>query len=129
MLVEGFTLTGTILVHNLCFHKEITVRYTKDYWLTHSDVTGVYCSSVAPDIDKFSFSLALPETLPPGARVEFCVCAQQGDSQFWDNNSDQNYQVECILMSSNPREAAQGLLVTPKSRSVAGNDRLSSIYY
>lgn len=103
VLVDKFTLTGTILIHNICFEKTVKVRYTRDYWLTHQEVVSNYCAPVAGDIDKFSFSLTLPSTLPPGARVELCVCATLGDQEFWDSNFDRNYQIECLLMPPKSR--------------------------
>ena len=103
MLVDKFTLTGTILIHNICFEKTVKVRYTRDYWLTHQEVVSNYCSPVAGDIDKFSFSLTLPRSLPPGARVELCVCATLGEQEFWDSNFDRNYQIECLLMPPKSR--------------------------
>ena len=96
--MDNFTLTGTVLVHNICFEKMVKVRYSQDYWLTHQDVTAEYRTSVAGDIDKFSFSFTLHHTLPPGARVELCVCADLGGQEFWDSNSGLNYQIECLLM-------------------------------
>ena len=99
VLVEKFTITGTVLVHNICFQKKVKVRLTTDYWISHRDISADFSSSLAPDIDKFTFSVSLPPTLPPGSRAEFCVCAELGGEEFWDNNYGQNYQIECLLMS------------------------------
>ena len=96
VMVSKFRLSGTILVHNLCFQKEVCVRYSKDYWTSHNEITADYVSTVSRDIDKFTFTLLLPDTLPPGARVEMCARLTVGGETFWDNNSSQNYQIECV---------------------------------
>ena len=108
--MDNFNLTGTILVHNVCFEKQVKVRYSTDYWLTHDEVVAAYSSSVATDIDKFSFSLSLPTPLPPGARVELCVCACLGGEEYWDSNSGKNYQIECLLLPPNKHALSFDLL-------------------
>ena len=110
VVVNHFTLTGTILVHNLCFSKAVCIRSSRNYWLTHTDTSAEFLSSVAPDIDKFKFTLALPATLPPGARVEMCARLMAGGETFWDNNFSQNYQIKSVAL---PPSASSTLPLPP----------------
>lgn len=94
--ISSLTITGSVLVHNICFQKKVKVRYSRDYWLSHEDITAEFSNSLAPDLDKFSFRLTV--TGCPGSLLEFCVCAELGEDELWDNNSGKNYQVECLLL-------------------------------
>lgn len=88
---------GTIKVKNICFHKKVVLRYTLDHWLSSTDLDGVY----VPDsndgaTDRFSFALTLPEYfLASGGVLEFAVRFEGEETEFWDNNSGQNYRIEC----------------------------------
>ncbi|KAL5262829.1 hypothetical protein ACHWQZ_G008279 [Mnemiopsis leidyi] len=131
VLVDKFTLTGTVLVHNICFQKAVKVRITKDYWISHRDIPAEFSSSIAPDIDKFTFSITLPASLLPGSRAEFCVCAELGGEEFWDNNHGQNYQVECLLMSPGFGGLCKDMLLAgpPFRAGAPQGDRQAGIYY
>ena len=111
VLVDNFTITGTIIVHNLSYEKAVAIRYTKDFWLSSTDIPAAFDRSVSPDLDKFTFKLVLPPNLPAGARVEFCVSYTVQGEIFWDNNGSRNYQIECkMLPFSRPHSAGTAAL-------------------
>lgn len=133
VMVSKFRLSGTILVHNLCFQKEVCVRYSKDYWTSHNEITADYVSTVSRDIDKFTFTLLLPDTLPPGARVEMCARLTVGGETFWDNNSSQNYQIECVPLPPSLTKSVPlpRPMITPSSLTPVPSfaDTKENIYY
>lgn len=93
--IQDRMLSGTVQVRNVSFEKSVWVRITFDSWRSYQDVTGVYLNNVysCPDIDTFSFSVLIPETLRPPNLVEFCIQYQTGDQTFWDNNRGENYRL------------------------------------
>ncbi|XP_074520192.1 protein phosphatase 1 regulatory subunit 3C-B-like [Halichoeres trimaculatus] len=91
--VQDHQLSGTVKVRNLCFDKSVSVRITFDSWRTFQDVPCLYLNNVysCPDIDTFSFSILVPESLESPNRVEFCIQYQTPDQTYWDNNHGNNY--------------------------------------
>lgn len=91
------SIWGTIKVKNICFHKSVCVRYTLDGWISSTDLQAVYVpESNDGATDRFSFALTLPEYfLASGGVLEFAVRFQGEGMEFWDNNSGQNYRIEC----------------------------------
>ncbi|KAJ7374730.1 hypothetical protein OS493_005077 [Desmophyllum pertusum] len=108
------SIWGTIKVKNVCFHKRVTLRYTLDGWVSSTDMQGVYVpESNDGATDRFSFALTLPEYfLASGGVLEFAVRFEGEGMDFWDNNSGQNYRIEC-------REA---------SATNAGFNRMASLF-
>ena len=89
------TITGIVLVKNIEFHKEVTVRYTLDSWATSSDVDACYLpNSNDGDTDRFSFTLAFPRN---HKEMEFAVRYKTGSAEYWDNNFNRNYKVKDAL--------------------------------
>eukprot|EP00116_Pleurobrachia_bachei_P012040 sb/3472302/ len=134
VLLDGFTLTGQVLVHNLSFEKTVSVRYTTDYWLSFGEVPATYSRSVAHDLDQFQFLLQLSPSLPPGARVELCLVSTQGGTQYWDNNSGRNYHVECAMLPTSAGFImSDGMIGGRQSSAGAGSESTDSasnnIYY
>lgn len=93
--VQDHMLSGTVQVRNVSFKKCVWVRITFDSWGSYQDVAGLYLNNVygCPDIDTFSFSVMVPDTLGPSNLVEFCIQYQTGDQTFWDNNRGENYRL------------------------------------
>jgi protein phosphatase 1 regulatory subunit 3A/B/C/D/E len=90
------TVTGTVRVVNLAFHKRVAVRYTFNEWLTINEVAASYVhkSSDGPT-DKFSFTIHVPSWVVTGNRVQFAVLYSVSGQSFWDNNYGCNYIIEC----------------------------------
>ncbi|VDN01184.1 unnamed protein product [Thelazia callipaeda] len=94
--IIGTSLTGIIYVANFNYKKEVRVRYTLDNWRTYSDLPAWYIScSQQKELDLFSFSLFLPQSIPVGAQCEFCIRYLCNGNEYWDNNDYANYKVEC----------------------------------
>lgn len=91
--VQDHQISGTVKVRNLCFDKSVSVRITFDSWRSFQDVPCLYLNNVygCPDIDTFSFSILVPESLESSDRVEFCIQYQTPDKIYWDNNHGNNY--------------------------------------
>lgn len=87
------SLTGTVKVRNVGFHKSVRLRATFDSWASFTDVDCTFLNNVysCPDTDTFAFVLQLPSAILPQHRVEFCICYQVQDQTFWDNNDGKNY--------------------------------------
>lgn len=87
------TLTGTIKVRNIGFEKSVQVRVTFDSWTSFTDIECTFMNNVygCQDTDTFAFVLELPAQVPPGNRVEFCICYKTPGQTFWDNNDGKNY--------------------------------------
>ncbi|VDK57287.1 unnamed protein product [Gongylonema pulchrum] len=67
-----------------------------DHWRSYVDLPALYVScSTLNDIDMFSFSLFLPQSIPVGAKCEFCIRYLCDGKEYWDNNASANYMVEC----------------------------------
>lgn len=97
---RGSNITGTIVVVNYEYRKEVYVRYTLDNWATYIEVPAMYINgTIADNIDTFSFSLFLPQSLPVGAKCEFCLRYRCGEKDYWDNNDTGNYVVEVRSLS------------------------------
>ncbi|KAG0218368.1 hypothetical protein BGX31_011628 [Mortierella sp. GBA43] len=90
-------LEGTVLIQNIAFHKHVSVRYTVDFWQTHSEVNAEFAQSVTGSaLDRFLFKIALD--MEKGAKEKtfcFAVRYQVIGREFWDSNNGRNYQVEC----------------------------------
>lgn len=92
------SIWGTIKVKNICYHKRVTIRYTLDGWSSSTDLEAVYVpESNDGATDRFSFAITLPEYfLASGGALEFAVRFEGEGIEFWDNNSGQNYCIECM---------------------------------
>uniref|UniRef100_A0A182JBG9 CBM21 domain-containing protein n=1 Tax=Anopheles atroparvus TaxID=41427 RepID=A0A182JBG9_ANOAO len=90
------TITGTVRVRNLDFHKSVYVRYTLDNWRSYADLQAVYAENSCDGFsDKFSFTLH-GNSVQVGQRIEMAVRFHCRGEQFWDNNYDTNYVFQCL---------------------------------
>ncbi|XP_055508338.1 protein phosphatase 1, regulatory subunit 3Da [Leucoraja erinacea] len=87
-------ISGTILVINLAYHKEVTVRYTCTDWSLFTDVSALFESNVDGKMDRFTFSLN-PTThmLPAATCLQFAIKYSVDGVEFWDNNNGINYKM------------------------------------
>ena len=88
-------LTGTVKVKNISFEKRVIIRSTTDNWSSHQDVNCSFVdnntsSSVTIIYDTFSFKLSLNDS---NDNVQFCVCFQSPQGEYWDNNDGKNYKL------------------------------------
>ncbi|XP_020619098.1 protein phosphatase 1 regulatory subunit 3B-B-like [Orbicella faveolata] len=97
IVCENFAVTGVIRVTNLCYSKEVTVRFTLDSWKTYQDIWADYMSTCSDGkTDKFSFRITLPHDFKANRFMEFAICYRVWNQEFWDNNDRINYRVRCL---------------------------------
>ncbi|XP_013117356.1 glycogen-binding subunit 76A [Stomoxys calcitrans] len=90
------TITGTVRVRNLDFHKSVHIRYTLDGWRSFADLQANYVDNTCDGFsDKFSFVL-FGNSLHVGQRLEFAVRFSCKGQQYWDNNYGANYCFQCL---------------------------------
>ncbi|KAG0273255.1 hypothetical protein BGZ96_004941 [Linnemannia gamsii] len=90
-------LQGKILIHNIAFHKHVSVRYTTDYWQTQTEVTAEFEESIPGSVlDRFAFKIPMEmDKMMVERSYCFAVRYQVIGREFWDSNNGMNYQVEC----------------------------------
>lgn len=107
----NLTITGTVRVRNLDFHKSVYVRYTTDNWRSFSDLQASYVDNSCDGFsDKFTFTI-FGTSVQLGQRIELAARFHCRGQQFWDNNYDTNYVFQCLPISQ-PNNVAQ-LAVKP----------------
>nr|XP_053649498.1 LOW QUALITY PROTEIN: uncharacterized protein LOC128700368 [Cherax quadricarinatus] len=96
---EDMSVRGLVRVLNLDFHKSVCVRYTFDQWRNFHEATATYVPGSYDGLtDRFSFLLWGSFLQDNGALV-FCVRYQTLNQEFWDNNFDRNYTLQCYTTS------------------------------
>uniref|UniRef100_UPI00398E86D5 protein phosphatase 1 regulatory subunit 3G n=1 Tax=Pristiophorus japonicus TaxID=55135 RepID=UPI00398E86D5 len=94
--VSHFDIHGLVRVLNVSYAKEVTVRYTFNNWLSCLDTPARYVEgSSQSGTDQFAFSLSIPPFLDQGAFVHFAICYRADNEEYWDNNFDKNYALQC----------------------------------
>lgn len=97
IVCENFVVTGVIRVTNLCYSKEVIVRFTQDSWKTYQDICADYMSSCSDGkTDKFSFRITLPHDFKANRFMELAICYRVCNQEFWDNNNTSNYRIRCL---------------------------------
>lgn len=92
----NLTITGTVRVRNLDFHKSVYVRYTTDNWRSFSDLQASYVDNSCDGFsDKFTFTI-YGTSVQIGQRIEMAARFHCRGQQFWDNNYDTNYVFQCL---------------------------------
>ncbi|KAH9529257.1 hypothetical protein DERF_003149 [Dermatophagoides farinae] len=94
-----FTINCIVRVLNVCFQKQVILRYTTNEWLTWTEIPGTYVPNSNDGFsDKFSvnFELAVNsnghQTMMPGQRLMFAIrYLTENLTEFWDNNVGMNY--------------------------------------
>ena len=98
---DDFVVTGVVRVTNIGYAKEVTVRFTVDEWASFRDVWMDYLSS-NPDgkTEQFSFRITIPVDFEVDLEIEFAIRYCVAEQEFWDNNSGENYHVQCLEISA-----------------------------
>ena len=94
-LVGNSTLFGAIAVRNIAFQNHVKVRLTLDGWKTSFDVPAKFVQQEFNGrVDRFFFMHPMDESdfEKVSSGIEFAVCYSVNDSEYWDNNSGDNYQ-------------------------------------
>lgn len=96
---KSMTVTGTVRVANVSYHKQVTIRTTLNSWLTFEDVPATYVAGSHDTLtDRFSFTITVPYYFNVGNRLEFCV-KYVSDGEWWDSNYGSNYAIVCYAKS------------------------------
>lgn len=94
---DDLAVSGIILVTNIGFAKEVTVRFTLDDWRSYRDIwSDHFFSSVDGKTDKFWFHISVPVDFAVDRDVKFAIRYCVGGQEFWDNNFNRNYRIQCI---------------------------------
>ncbi|XP_016967203.1 glycogen-binding subunit 76A [Drosophila biarmipes] len=94
------TISGSVRVRNLDFHKSVHIRYSLDGWRSYADLQANYVENSCDGFsDIFTFVL-FGNSLHVGQRLEFAVRFQCKGQQFWDNNYGANYCFQCLPSST-----------------------------
>ena len=93
VVLSPSVIVGTVIVRNIAFAKEVSVRYTVTEWQSYRDIWADYVPfSSSQDTDKFQFRINLPPDFPRS--LEFAVRYRVAEKEFWDNNDQLNYRIE-----------------------------------
>ncbi|KAF8423595.1 putative phosphatase regulatory subunit-domain-containing protein [Tirmania nivea] len=117
-------LLGAVAVHNISFQKRVNIRFTLDYWQTVSEVSAEYNSDVRKkereeNVDRFTFKIKLHDLANLETKtLFFCIRYCVGGQEFWDNNSDMNFQVD-FRKRYLPQNGKPGRIALPRSRPAA----------
>jgi protein phosphatase 1 regulatory subunit 3A/B/C/D/E len=124
---ESLSITGTVRVLNLDFHKSVYIRYTLDNWENFADLQATYVPCTSDFFsDKFSFVL-YAHTLDIGQRIEFAIKYTTSGQQFWDSNNGVNYVFQC-LNSTVPITAQNKIMTTNRDSNSPEDDSWASFY-
>lgn len=94
------SMLGSIAVANLAFQKQVTCRFTLDYWKTVSEVSAEYSHEIRPRQgplahDRFTFAIKLSDMANLESKtLFFCVRYSVNGEELWDNNASTNFQVD-----------------------------------
>lgn len=87
-------IVGYVMVQNISYEKKVAVRYTYDYWESHTEASAEYIfSSQDKVMDVFVFDISWKKGLVEYS-VEFAVCYQVSGLEYWDNNCGKNYRID-----------------------------------
>ncbi|KAG8563180.1 hypothetical protein GDO81_015963 [Engystomops pustulosus] len=100
---DPFSVSGDLRVLNLCYEKEVMVRYTVDSWKTSSEVMASYQRGYSDRYsDRFTFKLLCPTLLNKEGMLEFAIRYKVCGTEYWDNNDGQNYKVKSHRATVSP---------------------------
>lgn len=94
------SLIGSVAVANLAFQKQVTCRFTLDYWKTTSEVAAEYLCEILPaetsvSRDRFQFTIKLSDLANLESKtLYFCIRYNVNGQEHWDNNNGVNFQAD-----------------------------------
>jgi hypothetical protein len=87
----GYYVSGTVVVKNLAYAKEVKVVYSFDDWASAQEAFASYEGEVANSggaAERWSWVLPVP---PPGNAIRFAIAYTVNGVTYWDNNLGQNH--------------------------------------
>lgn len=113
----SLTITGSVRVRNLDFHKSVHLRYSTDNWHSFADMQATYVDNSCDGFsDKFTF-IIFGNSLQVGEKLEIAVRFSCKGQQFWDNNYGANYCFQCLPATSPAQRIDQNGVLNPLSLS------------
>ncbi|KAI8579877.1 hypothetical protein K450DRAFT_239513 [Umbelopsis ramanniana AG] len=93
------SLVGKCKVNNIAFNKQVTVRYTFNYWQDVTEVQAAYRESIgreSSNTDRFMFNIPLNDRMEKSGQetMYFCLKYTVNGTDYWDSNDGLNYQLE-----------------------------------
>lgn len=88
--------SGSIVLKNLAYEKNVQIRYTTDNWTTFRQIAAVYHSAIttptgtSTGYERWKFSVRLPDN---ATSVKFAASCTQNGQTSWDNNFGRNYTI------------------------------------
>lgn len=96
--------TGTVLLRNLAYVKDVAIRYTRDGWKTWSEIKCYYSSAAADNCEYWTFNgpewsfaksyATQPLTSAVKLNFDFCVRYKVNGVTYWDNKGGANYHMD-----------------------------------
>jgi hypothetical protein len=91
-----------ILVRNVAFEKQVSIRCSSDGWKTYRDIDAVFQNTVGVSYDQYvgvdRFVCELNMSCFKGTSIvlEYAIRYRVLNQEHWDNNNCRNYQVNVI---------------------------------
>lgn len=82
---------GSLLIANLCFKKDIIVRYTMDDWRSSKDIRPVFKCSLPSKLDIFQFFIRDASSNGNPYKLEFAIRYVINGVEHWNNNNGNNF--------------------------------------
>ena len=103
LAINGFQVSGSILVVNLSFEKEVWLRFSFNNWSTYHEIKSHYSASVTHNdlshhtvpVDRFIFQNEFM-TSADMDKCSFCLRFEGPRGEFWDNNEGLNYSLKLV---------------------------------
>ncbi|CAO3660251.1 unnamed protein product [Umbelopsis vinacea] len=122
------SLVGKCKVNNIAFNKQVTVRYTFNYWQDVSEAQAAYRESISPSgTDRFMFNLPLNDRMEKSTHetMYFCLKYTVNGTEYWDNNGGRNYQVELHRGPVSATKSIDSDFVVPPKAKFGANKQVS----
>lgn len=131
VLLNDYTVQGTIKVKNVGFEKRVFVRWTNDLWETSTDVPASYVPGPGdvpgrPSIfDTFQFQFEVPPSSDTSKSVQFAVCFRSNGDEYWDNNFGKNY----VIVWETYSEPSTSNLLQGNSNNNNSSDKVNPFFF
>jgi hypothetical protein len=83
--------TGTVLLENLAYDKDVIIIWTDDNWDTVNDSPATYMQPQGDNCEKWTFQIDLGGGYGYYPTIRFAVLYQVNGGEIWDNNFEDNY--------------------------------------
>lgn len=104
VILRDYNVLGTVKVKNISFEKNVFVRCTFDSWETSEDIVATYVANSSKQsgnlFDTFSFEIEVPTNFDKSKSIQFAVCYDAKNQQYWDSNNGKNYGIVSATFES-----------------------------